>query len=521
MLTTRINISSESLIQDLQDPGAYPHAVRAIHVVETHISWVILTGDHAYKIKKPVTLGFLDFSTLEKRKFYCEEELRVNRRTAPELYLDVVGIGAGQNGLRIGAEPALEYAVHMRQFPHEARLDQCLQAGIVGPERIRLLAVTIARFHNDLPPRVNSDPGFEFERAVRPARKNFLHLDAGLFNDHSQQQLAVVEAWSLQQAEALRAVFETRARRGFIRECHGDLHLENLLLQDDRFTLYDAIEFNANLRWIDTSNDIAFLAMDLMAHQQGGLAYDLLNAWLEETGDYESLSVMRFYLVYRAMVRAVVTSIRQQQTGPTKTKFRLDAERYVDLAADLVDTPPPRLYLMHGFSGSGKTWISNRLVHGLKTLRVRSDLERKRLPGLSGNALIAGQIDTGLYSLDVTDRTYAKLEQSCEQGLKAGFSMIADATFLRRHHRKQFFDLAQRTGAQLLIVDCHASESLLRERISQRSAKNLDASDADLAVLEHQLADHDELGKSEKELAVRIDSSDEPNQILLSIKNRH
>jgi aminoglycoside phosphotransferase family enzyme len=495
------------LIRKLLEPAAYPHGVHGLQVIETHISWVILTGEYAYKVKKPVTLGFLDFSSLERRRFFCEEELRVNRRTAPELYLDVVPIGIKGEKIRVGAEPAIEYAVRMRQFPHEARLDRYLQAGSMSQADMHALAAMIARFHRSLPPRGNFDPGFEVERAVKPARNNFRHLDPATFDDGSLQQLAVIEAWTQQQAVALKPVFEARARNGFIRECHGDLHLENLLVQDGRFVPFDAIEFNHELRWIDTANDIAFLVMDLMSRGSRNLAYFLLNAWLEETGDYDSLAVMRFYLVYRSMVRAVVTSIRQQQRSSRQNEsFRIKTEAYVELAATLVDTPQATLYLMHGFSGSGKTWVSQRMIGELPALRVRSDLERKRLAALSAQQSAEGRIESGLYSPAATDLTYRALARFCEAGLRAGFDMIADATFLRHRHRELFAAIAAANGARLSILDCTAPLPVLRERISRRQAENQDASDADLAVLEHQLAHHDPLIESEQALVVAIDS---------------
>lgn len=495
------------LIRKLLEPAAYPHGVRGLQVIETHISWVILTGEFAYKVKKPVTLGFLDFSSLEQRRFFCEEELRVNRRTAPELYMDIVPIGVKDEKVRVGAEPAIEYAVQMRQFPHEARLDCYLQAGSMGPDGIHALAATIARFHRSLPPRKNIDPGFEAERAVKPARNNFRHLDPATFNDESLQQLAVIEAWTLQQAATLKPAFEERARHGFIRECHGDLHLENLLVQDGKFIPFDAIEFNHELRWIDTANDIAFLVMDLMARRHGDLAYSLLNAWLEDTGDYDSLSVMCFYLVYRSMVRAVVTSIRQQQRSARHNEsFRINAPAYVDLAATLVDTPPPTLYLMHGFSGSGKTWVSDRLVGKFPALRVRSDLERKRLDAHSARQRATGRIESGLYSPGVTDQTYRALARYCETGLRSGFNMIADATFLRSRHRDLFASVAAASGARLVILDCAAPVPVLRDRIRLRLAGRQDASDADLAVLKHQLTHHDPLSAIEQALTQTIDS---------------
>jgi len=240
--------------------------------------------------------------------------------------------------------------------------------------------------------------------------------------------------------------------------------------------------------------------MDLLARGRSDLAYTALNGWLEETGDYDSLAVMRFYLVYRSMVRAVVTAIRQRQGAGAEPgdSARPEAARYVELAAALVDTPPAQLVLMHGFSGSGNTWRSEQLVAELPALRVRSDLERTRLPGLDAGQLRVGEVGSGLYSPDITDRTYRRLAECCGIGLRAGFDMIADATFLRRVHRDDFLGLAESLGVRCSIVDCSAPRELLEARIRKRAAERQDASDADLAVLEHQLARHDPLSASER-----------------------
>jgi len=493
-----------SLLRELTDPAAYPHETGEIQFVETHISWVILTGKFAYKIKKPVKLGFLDFSTLELRRYFCEEELRVNRRTAPDLYLSTVPIGAVADGIRIGAEPAIEYAVKMRQFPHETRLDRCLQAGKFDGPEARELAAEVARFHKNLPPRETLDPEFEHERTIRPARNNFKHLEPRRFSKSLRQKLAAIENWTLKQADVLKEPITRRALCGSIRECHGDLHLENLLQIDRRFVLFDAIEFNPELRWIDSANDIAFLVMDLMSRDRTDLAFIVLNAWLENNGDYDSLTVMRFYLVYRSMVRAVVTSIRdRQQPAQSGQTLRQKADCYIELAARLVDTPPPQLLLMHGFSGSGKTWRSSRLVGELPALRVRSDLERKRLPGPGPAQSGDNRINSGLYSREVTARTYETLARHCETGLRSGFSMIADATFLQRPQRELFIDMAARLDVRVGIVDCRADKETLKERIRLRAATSKDVSDADLAVLEHQLKHHDPLNEAEKALVVQ------------------
>ena len=493
------NDQVHDLIRGLQDPAAFPHAVQDLQIIETHISWVILTGVFVYKIKKPVSLGFLDFSTLARRKFFCEEELRLNRRTAPELYLDVVSIGDTPEGLKIGVEPAIEYAVRMRQFPADARLDQRLEAGQLVPEDMRALAGMLARFHQALPPRENIDHAFAAVKAIRPARKNFSHLHPELFGDDSRQVLAEIEAWTRQQSIIMEPVFEARAMNGFIRECHGDLHLSNLVTLGERIMLFDCIEFNPELRWIDTASDIAFLAMDLMAHQRADLAYAFLSAWLEENGDYDSLEVLRFYLVYRCMVRVIVASIQftQSHESASRSDQLIDVHRYLDLARRLIQSPTPRLILMHGLSGSGKTWLSERLVSTIPAIRVRSDLERKRLHGELDT-------ETGLYGQEATESTYESLVRHCETGLQAGFDMIADATFLRRRHRHLFLDLAARLDVKPVILDCTAPVAILQARIRRRAAEQKDASDADLAVLQQQLDGHDELDEREYRFVIPV-----------------
>ena len=490
------NDHNSGLIRGLQNAAAFPHAVRDLRLIETHISWVILTGEFVYKIKKPVSLGFLDFSTLERRKHFCGEEVRLNRRTAPELYLDVVPIGDTGDGPKIGLEPAIEYAVLMRQFPEDALLDRRVEAALVSPQDIKALAREISRFHQALPPRENIDPTRAAARAIKPARNNFRHLHPELFSADSRSQLNAIKTWTLQQAKTLEPVFEARASNGFIRECHGDLHLANLVALENRIVPFDCIEFNPELRWIDTVSDIAFLVMDLIAHERADLAHAFLSAWLEDNGDYPGLEVLRFYLVYRCMVRVIVASIKFAQSRTrTSSADSEDAQRYLELACLLVQPSRPRLVLMHGMSGSGKTWLSEKLVSALPAIRVRSDLERKRMFG----ELTAA---TGLYERKVTESTYEILAQHVETGLRAGFNMIADATFLRRRHRSLFLDLAARLDVQPVIIDCAAPIATLQSRIRRRAAEKKDASDADLAILQQQLDDHDELDEKERQFAI-------------------
>jgi aminoglycoside phosphotransferase family enzyme/predicted kinase len=493
----------------LLEPDAYPHAVSDLRLIETHISWVFLTGEYAYKVKKPVNLGFVDFSTLERRKFFCEEELRLNQRTSKHLYLDIVSIGFIDGKPKVGLQPAADYAVRMRQFPVDARLDRRLEAGGVDAEDLQETALLLATFHSQLPPQTEADPTLAAERASQPALDNFLHFEGDHISKESRRQIGMIEAWTLKQARSLKPAFKKRAVEGFIRECHGDLHLANLFEQDGRIYPYDCLEFNPDLRWIDQVSDVAFLIMDLMARGRTDLAFTFLNTWLEETGDYDGLTVLRFYLVYRCMVRLKVASIQTDQLHEgARGEHHIKARQYLELARTLIETPVhPRMVLMHGVSASGKTYTSSKLITSMPAIRVRSDLERKRLHGISRHQHSGSGIKSGMYSGSATEQTYGTLARHCETGLRAGFNMIADATFLEREWRRRFLDLALMLGAKPSILECSAPLETLQARIRQRTTEGLDESEADLAVLEFQLAHLDPLDDEECLLVVQ-DSRD-------------
>ena len=490
-------------IRGLLDTEAYPHAVGEIQLIETHISWVFLTGEYAYKIKKPVNLGFLDFSTLEARKFFCEEELRLNSRTSGEFYLGVVPIGMSDGRPVIGGQPAVEYAVRMRQFAPDARLDRQLAAGQVSAADLQRLASLLADFYLQAPVAKGHDPAMAAERASAPALANFEHIQGDHISRESRLRIDTVETWTRAQAVALEPVFQQRAAQGFVRECHGDLHLANLFAWQGRIYPYDCLEFNPDLRWIDQASDIAFLVMDLMARGRTDLAFIFLNTWLEETGDYGSLAVLRFYLVYRSMVRLKVAAIQTRLLHEdAQGEHAIKARLYLDLARHLMDRPAhPRLVIMHGLSASGKTHTSNGLVPGMPAIRLRSDLERKRLYGLSRYHHHASGIDTGPYSEAGTEATYRKLLAECETGLKAGFNMVVDATFGRRRWRSRFMAKARETGAEPRIMTCSAPLETLKQRIRERMAEGVDESDANLEVLERQLANFEPLDEHERLVA--------------------
>jgi uncharacterized protein len=496
-----------ALIAALMKPGAHDHFVKKCELIETHASWVILTGAFAYKIKKPVNLGFLDFSTLEKRRFCCEEELRLNRRLAPEMYLGLAPVfGPPEQPKWTGKGQAIEYAVKMAQFPQEAQLDQTLARGALQPRQIDAFACLIARFHQQIAV-AGADPDYGNPDYIRrPVLDNFLQIRKHIPEGKMIEPLAELEDWTQAGLNALEPVFVRRKSEGWIRECHGDLHLRNLAWINDAPVVFDCLEFNPNLRWIDVISDAAFLVMDLRDRRRPQLAQRFLNLYLEQTGDYCGLRVLPFYLTYRALVRAKVNAIRARQPGISKSQqiaSESDFCDYLKLAKRYAGTGSPQLILTHGLSASGKSTLTQSILEHLDAIRIRSDVERKRLHGLKPEADGHAVIGEGIYTDDATERTYTRLVELAGKIMEAGYSVIVDAAFLKSDQRLRFQQLAAAKQVPFRILECMASPETLRRRIIERRK---DASDADLAVLEHQLRNREPLSESERPYALGIDT---------------
>jgi len=511
-----------ALIQSLEGSADFDHPVSQFEIVETHISYILLTGPYAYKFKKPVDLGFLDFSTLNKRKRYCEEEVRLNRRHAAELYLDVITItGDEQLPMINGKGPILEYAVKIVQFDRSLELDKLIVKEGLTPTLIDKLATTIAAFHDEAEVADEKNDAGSEGYIWHPVAENFSQIKTRLRNDHHySERLESLARLSETELERLKHVFEARKTQGFIRECHGDMHLGNIVLINNEPVIFDCIEFSEDLRWIDVINDIAFLIMDLDEHGCSELSHRLLNAYLEHTRDYAGLKVLRFYLVYRALVRAKVACIRLSQEHHDE-QLRSDYRRYIDMASAYTEHQQPVLFMTYGVSGSGKTTASQLLLERWGAIRIRSDLERKSLHGLAADAKTGSPIGGGLYSLENTQRTYNRLSELSVDILNAGYSVIVDATFLQASYRRDFIELGYACNVPFVILHCHASEGQLKKRIQQRHVKGDDASEANLHVLEHQLETLEPLNDDEKQYCVTIDTDQELNidTIYTSIKS--
>ena len=525
------------LLQGLLQAHAYPHEVGKVERIETHISTVLLAGKFAYKIKKPVNLGFLDFSTLQLRRHYCEEELRLNRRLAPRLYLEVVGIAGSVDAPRIGplnlpnAEGAIEYAVKMERFEQSALLDRMLAGGALTSRHLDALAATVAAFHARIERSVaggNDHAGYGTPASIEaPVRQNFEQIRPLLETGAERAALARLEEWSRAAHAGLSPLMEERRRAGFVRECHGDLHLGNITWIDGEIQVFDCIEFNPRLRWIDVASEIAFTVMDLAARGRPDWGARFLNAYLEITGDYAALRLLKYYLVYRAMVRAKVARIRAAQTGDELRQAGLhravldDYADHIKLATSYTEPGKAALIVTRGVSGSGKTTATQPLVEQLGAVRMRSDVERKRLHGLPREARSHSALNAELYAPAASQATYAELRRLAALAIAAGYPVIADATFLRRAWRDDFRALAAELNVPFLIFECRADAAELRRRVAQRERCGQDASEGTLAVLERQLQEDEALSAEEAECAVIVDTQRvTPDEIVDRVRSR-
>lgn len=512
---------SQALIAALQNPALYPHPVEVFELIETHISWVILTGDYAYKIKKPVNFGFLDFTTLDARQHFCQEELRLNQRLASELYLEVVAITGSESAPSLAGDgPAIEYAVKMRQFPQRQLLNTLQANGELGSEHIDSMARQIAAFHEATPrvpvERAEGSP----ESAMAPVLQNFEQVRPFLSDKADLVQLEALEAWARAEYDRLLPLLTERKAGGFIRECHGDLHLGNAALIDGTVVIFDCIEFNDPFRMTDVYADTGFLAMDLEDRGLKCLARRFITRYLELTGDYAGLPLLNFYKAYRAMVRAKVAlfSMPANADGLQRATALRQYRNYATLAESYSAIPSRFLAITSGVSAVGKSHVAMRLVEGLGAIRLRSDVERKRL--------LADSVgdSNALYSQQASEATYARVHELASAVLAAGLPVVIDATYLKQPQRAAAQAIAQAQGVPFVILDCSAPQAMIESWLSQRQAQQADPdpSDATLEVIAAQERGRDPLSGEERLAARSVETHDahSVDSLLEAIRHR-
>jgi uncharacterized protein len=509
--------SNPVLIKTLLDADAYPHDVASVRLIETHISWVLLTGQFAYKIKKPVNFGFLDFSTLDKRRYYCQEELRLNQRLAKDWYLDVVPItGQPDHPKMDGKGAAIEYAVKMRQFPSAQTLRESAESGQFGVGEIDQITEMVADFHDGIEKADANSPYGESHDIQHWFDGNFDHIKPLLDDKQQLLQLEAIKAWGHDEWANKALLMQQRKQQGYVRECHGDLHLGNMTLINGTVVLFDCIEFNPMLRWIDVISEVAFLVMDLVHLGYDGYAYRFLNRYLQHTGDYHGLALLRYYLAYRALVRAKVALLRVAQNPDAVicAQARSEYAIFANLAERFTKANRTVLIITHGFSGSGKSTYASQLAEKIAAIQIRSDLERKRLFGYSPQATTNSGIDSGVYTKEAGEKTYNHLAELAKVILESGYSAIIDAAFLKAEQRELFRQLASKCKVELTIIDFQAAKETLCERIKQRQN---DSSEATIDVLLQQQQTAQPLTEDEQNHAIIINTNSQNALEMMSV----
>ena len=491
--TSRLDV--ESLRAQLQRLTGAPVAL-----LQTHISWVLLTRRLAFKLKKPVRLPFLDFTLPQRREQACLDELRLNRRLAASLYLGVLPVRGTPQAPRLGGHgPVLDHAVAMRRFPDGALMSERVRALRLLPRHVESLAARLADFHRDAAVAPADGPFGQPARVREAAFKVLDQLDAAL---GANERLHALRAWVGRQCESLSLVLRRRLEGGAVREGHGDLHLANLIVlgegEREEATAFDCIEFDPALRWLDVMADIAFTTMDLQAHGHADLAFRFLDVYLQRGGDYAGTRVLRLYQVYRALVRALVAALSPAAgaaDGPPD---------YLACAEALIAAGrAPRLLITYGPSGSGKSTVAQALAALAGAVRIRSDVERKRLFGLQALQRSAA-LGLDLYTPEAGRRTFSHLLDCAREALLGGFPVIVDAAFLSREHRRLFEHLAWQLGVPFNVLACGADAATLRERVAARDAAGSDPSEASVAVLARQLETGEPLDAAERACALEV-----------------
>ncbi|WP_406867084.1 AAA family ATPase [Paraburkholderia fungorum] len=488
-----------ALDRAMQRPSTYRHPAGRIRRIETHLSVVYLAGRYAYKLKKRVARGFVDFTRADVRERACNDEFRLNRRLARELYCGVVAVMRKGRTFGVqGTGRAADHAVLMRRFDEQEVLTARLARGEPGIAEMDALGGQLAAFHR----RAGRTPPRTVFGTASFVQQQMQTVLAALECETGTRLPSAISAWCGSEGKRLAGHFEARRAAGFVRECHGDLHLDNIVRRGQRVLMFDCIEFDAALRWIDVASDLSFPLMDLQAHGRQDLAARLLNGWLQHTGDFGALPALRYYMVYRALVRALVALLKTRPLPPYERSAQ--TAPYLDLAERLTAPQQSYLLLCHGYCGSGKSVASEALAGLIGAVRLSSDAERKRTQPFA--PVDPRPLPAAAYSPHAIDRHYDRLLRLAQQVLLAGYPALVDATFLKHLHRAHFIALAASLRVPVFLLDFHARARQLQQRVQARAGAAQTESDAGPPVLIRQLANEEPLSADEMLQTVCFDT---------------
>jgi aminoglycoside phosphotransferase family enzyme/predicted kinase len=498
------------IIRVMQQPNFYPHAVQAVRLRETHISTVFLTGDFVYKIKKPVDLDFLDFTTLQSRHRFCRMEVDLNRRLAKDVYLGVVAITRKDGRYYLdGRGPAVEYAVKMRQLPAEAEMVQLLSQGGIDSAETDLLARVLSRFYKTARTGPDIDVIGSWDTIRTNCEENFTQTEEFAGRIVNQRKFQIIRAAVRSFLRRRKTLFDQRVADGKIRDCHGDLRTGHVYFTQDGIQIIDCIEFNERFRYGDISCDLAFLAMDLDFEGYPHIAHTLLRAYAQHSGDHDVFVLLDFYKCYRACVRVKVNCFRLQQEGLNDTERRellAETRRYLDLAYRYaVQFTRPTVWVVCGLIATGKTTIARSLAGALQINILQSDVVRKQLFDRRGEESGEVAFEAGIYSPEATSLTYGRLLLLAQEQIERGNSVILDASFAGREHRREALRLAKDMDVNIIFIECTCSESLIRERLRRRNHTKT-VSDARLQHFEPFKSRFEALDEIPAEILIRVDT---------------
>ncbi|MGK7939453.1 MAG: AAA family ATPase [Crocosphaera sp.] len=494
-----------NLIKALQNPNSYPHAVATpIKVIQTHISVIFLTGDYAYKIKKPVDFGFLDYSTLEKRQYFLNQELTMNQAIAPDIYLEVLPITIKNNQVKIGEEGnIIDYVLKMHQFPQDCLFINLFQAGKLEKHDLEALGKIVSEFHKNTRTDDYIRSFGDIEVIKKSIDENYERTEKYINIAQTQQQYNETKEFTDNYFQLKQEQFKQRQKEDKIRECHGDLHLKNICLWNNKIQLFDRIEFNEEFRYVDVMFDVAFTVMDLDARKRQDLSNIFLNTYLEHTGDWQGLQVLPLYLSRQTYVRAKVTSMLLDDPNITEEDHNnalQDAKNYYHLALQYTQKHQGQIIIMSGLSGSGKTTVAKYLAQRINAILIRSDALRKHLANIPLNK--TGSDD--IYTPEMNKKTYSNLIKLGEMLAIQGFSVILDAKFDRHILREPLIKIAQKNNIPLTILSCYAPVDILSDRLSQRQG---DISDATASLLQQQQENNENFNEEELPYVKMLDTS--------------
>jgi uncharacterized protein len=491
-----------AVIQAMLRPEFYPHPVQMpIRLIQTHISYVLLTGDYAYKVKKPMNFGFLDFTTLDKRQHFCQEELRLNKRGAADLYLDVLPIAQAGDQFQLGSDPAVEYTLKMQQFPDGSLLTQVFDRGELTEARLQELAEAIAQYHAKSETNDYIRSFGKVEQVRQAFDENYEQTAGYIGGPQTQQQFDETKAYSDRFFAERADLFAARIAQDKIREYHGDPHLGNICQWQGKLQLFDCIEFNEPFRFVDAMYDVAYIVMDLTVRQRPDLSAAFLNAYVEQTGDWEGLQVLPIYISRQTYVRAKVTSFLLNDpnvSAEAKATATETAAMYYRLAWEYTQPKQGRVLLMSGLSGSGKSTTARQIARKLGAIHLRSDAVRKHL----GTVPLYEKGSADLYSPEMTQKTYDRLLTLGITLAHAGYTVILDAKYDRQTLREEAIAQAKGHDLPIQIIYCDAPMAVLKERVQSRTG---DIADATVDILSQQVLEP--FNEAERAIALTIDTT--------------